>query len=411
MGANYPGWLHCALCMADLPHPPTAWLRVVLLWACGVVAGLQLAKISVAFDGLQAHYGVSAASLGGVLSAMGAVGIFAGVGMGLLAPRWGLVRVLVAGLALGAMVSALQAALLPLSWLMATRVVEGLSHLAVVVSAPTLMVQSSAPGHRALVMGAWGTFVAVAYAAAGALAPRVLPLGLPLWLAGHAALMALAAVSVAWAMRGALSPSHPPLRPWRGLWQEHRALYTRLESVLPALCFFCYTSMALAFLTFFPLAAGVDRVWVAVALPLCGVAGTVLAGVAAQRGGQPLRQLQWAFGGMAVVAGLLVWRWLAGGAVAPWALLLMAGAGLAAGSALALVPSLNHDSAHQAQANGAVAQWGNVGAACAGPVFGWAWPHGAWGVGALVVLYCALGFGLARWGRRRLERARHNRAA
>ncbi|MGQ0710472.1 MAG: MFS transporter [Rhodoferax sp.] len=387
-----------------MPHstPPTPWFRIALLWLSGISAGLQLAKISLAFDALQAHYGATAATLGGVLSAMGVVGMFAGVGVGLLAPRWGLLRVLVGALALGAAVSLLQASLLPLPWLWASRLLEGLSHLAVVVTAPTLMVQLAGPRHRTLVMGVWGTFVAVAYALGGLLAPWLLAQGVQAWLLAHALLMALAAAAVGGVFRRAPLAPAAPLRAWRGLVAEHRALYGRQQSVLPALCFFCYTSMALAFLTFLPMASGPDRGWVAVLMPLCGAAGTVLAGVLSQRWVAPLRLLALAYLGVAIMGLWAGWRLHHGEPLALAALALMGATGMVAGSALALVPWLNRESSHQAQANGAVAQLGNLGAVCAGPVFGWAWPQGAWVLGTLVLAYCALGLVLVYAGGRRL---------
>ncbi len=388
-----------------MPHstPPTPWFRIALLWLSGISAGLQLAKISLAFDALQAHYAATAATLGGVLSAMGLVGMLAGVGVGLLAPRWGLVRVLVGGLALGAAVSLLQATMLPLPWLWASRLLEGVSHLAVVVTAPTLMVQLSGPRHRALVMGVWGTFVAVAYALAGVWAPWLLAQGVQHWLLAHAGLMALAALAVGWTFRERGIAPGAPVRAWTGLVAEHRGLYGRLQSVLPALCFFCYTNMALAFMTFLPMAAGADRAWVAVFMPLCGAAGTVLAGLLSQRWVPPMRLLALAYLGVAVLGLWVAWRLHQGVPLALSALALMGATGMVAGSALALVPWLNRDSTHQAQANGAVAQLGNLGAVFSGPVFGWAWPQGAAVLGALVLLYCAIGLGLAYWGSRRLH--------
>ena len=42
----------------------THWPRIFLLWACGVVAAMQFARIAVAFVVLQAHYQVSQTEMG-----------------------------------------------------------------------------------------------------------------------------------------------------------------------------------------------------------------------------------------------------------------------------------------------------------------------------------------------------------
>ncbi|PTT75922.1 hypothetical protein DBR42_27860, partial [Pelomonas sp. HMWF004] len=76
----------------------TRWALVLLLCACGVLAGGQFAKISVEFTQLQAVYGVSPARMGWVLSTVGVVGLLCGVVTGWLAPRVGYRRLLLIGL-------------------------------------------------------------------------------------------------------------------------------------------------------------------------------------------------------------------------------------------------------------------------------------------------------------------------
>ncbi len=39
---------------ADRQLGDTRWPRVILLWVCGVLGGMQFAKVSTAFQGLQA---------------------------------------------------------------------------------------------------------------------------------------------------------------------------------------------------------------------------------------------------------------------------------------------------------------------------------------------------------------------
>ena len=51
----------------------TRWSRVLVLWGCGILAGMQFAKVSVAFQDLQALYGVTPAQMGWVLSTVGMV--------------------------------------------------------------------------------------------------------------------------------------------------------------------------------------------------------------------------------------------------------------------------------------------------------------------------------------------------
>ncbi|MDZ7937785.1 MAG: MFS transporter [Rhodoferax sp.] len=388
----------------------THWSRVLTLWGCGIAAALQFAKIAIAFGDLQALYGVSAASIGWILSTVGMVGLVLGVTMGLIAPRVGYKRLLLGGLILGAVLASAQTALLPwpLFWL--TRVLEGASHLAVVVAAPTLMASAAAPRHRAIAMGLWSTFVGLAFAIAGVLgAPLIVLGGLPSLFAFHAAFLALMAVAVY-----RLVPADPPLASlpppdsgaaltwWARLPQllrAHAAIYARWTTALPGLNFLCYTSMAVALLTFLPQHGGDSRLLLAAVLPLVGVAGTFSAGWLAQYWLAPLVLVRLAFALALLMALALAVATGLGQGYALVALGLMYCAGLAGGSAFSLIPVLNAEPALQAKANGAVAQLGNVGSTLGPPMFALALGHfGVYGLVAAVVLCAGCGLGLGLWG-------------
>lgn len=201
--------------------------------------------------------------------------------------------------------------MLPLPWLWASRVVEGASHLAVVVAAPTLMAASCGPQHRSIAMGLWSTFVGVAFAVTSALGGWVLSrFGLPGFFQVHAVGMALMAV-LAWvalrprggAQSGTLAGNTQPritLEPWpkwSDLPQRHVATYSRWVTALPGLCFFCYTAMAVAMLTFLPRLAGGGMPWFAVALPLLAITGNFTAGWLAQHCIKPMTLVRLAFWG------------------------------------------------------------------------------------------------------------------
>lgn len=378
----------------------THWPRVLVLWLCGVLAALQFAKIAVAFSLLQMHYGASPAQMGWVLSATGVVGLTLGVSMGLLAPCWGYRRLLLGGLAVGAAVDLLQLFLPPLGWMVATRVLEGASHLSVVVAAPTLMAASAAPQHRAIAMGLWSTFMGVGFATVGAWGPVFIHLfGMPAMFGAHGASLVLAALAVAVVLPADTTRS---VAPWSlaGLLRQHVQIYSVWTTALPGLCFLGYTGMAVALFTFLPRTAGADQTWLATTLPLAGMAGTFGAGWIAQHHVQPLRLTRYAF--VLVLVCAMVWgavQW-EGGRSAPAALALMLCAGLSGGSAFVLIPALNEAREQQARANGALAQMGNLGSTLGPPVFAWA--QGLAGSGGLVacVAACAsMGLFWTAWGR------------
>lgn len=393
-------WLHSPAPMSTLPT--THWPRVFLLWGCGILAALQFAKISLAFQLLQTHYVVSAAQMGWVLSMVGVVGLTLGVSMGLLATKVGYRRLLAGGLSLGAVLAALQALDLPFYAFFATRVLEGASHLSVVVAAPTLMAAAAGPQHRSVAMGLWSTFVGTAFALCAAFGPFFLGLyGVQSLFALHAALLFLACAGV-WRLIPEDALRMPDsLR--TSLLARHVRIYTQWSTALPGLCFFCYTGMAVALLTFLPQALPPGQQWAAAALPFTGMAGTFGAGWLTRRQ-SPMRLLCWVYPLLAL-AGIAC----ALAASAQWgytaaALLLMGVSGLAGGTAFALIPFLNKDAAQQARANGAVAQMGNLGATLGPPTFAFVLTQQpTWGLALPVVVLAVLGSTILRWGRRQQD--------
>ena len=386
--------------------PSTHWPRVITLWLCGVLAAMQFSKVSFAFQALQAAYGATPAAMGWILSTVGMVGLVFGVTVGLCAPAIGYRRLLLAGMGLGAVLALVQSLAPPFALLWFTRLLEGVSQLAVVVAAPTLIMQHSAPRHRSIAMGLWSTFVGVAFALTAAGGGWVLAqFQLSGLFLGHAAGMTLMFVAVLW-MVPADRPRDQPWPKLAALPQWHARIYSQWATALPGCCFFFYTVTAIALLTFIPQHAGPDRPWLAVVLPLVSIAGTFAAGWLAQSWVQPSKLVRLAFASVAVAGlalGLCLWF---GVPIAPVALVLMLVVGLAGGSSFALIPYLSDAPPVQARATGAVAQMGNLGSTLGPPVFASA-IAGLGGLGLVLPLlvFALLGWGLATWGIRRHQRA------
>ncbi|MFG6464595.1 MFS transporter [Roseateles sp. DXS20W] len=384
----------------------TRWGPVLLLCAGGVLAGGQFAKVSVEFTRLQALYGVAPARMGLALSTVGLVGLLFGVLAGGLAPRIGFRRLLLAGLAGGAALSALQALVPPFGWFWASRVPEGLSHLAIMVATPALLLHASAPAHRAVVMGLWTTVVGLSFAVLAGV-DRLLPAGLAPRdaLAGHALLMAAAAVAVRLCVADA--PAAPGARR-PGLLALHAQAYADLRTALPGLGFFFYAFPTIALITFVPPASGAGAGFATV-LPLLATAGTLAAGWLARQGSAGTRLALRAYAALALSAlALALAARLAGpvAPLAPLALLVLACAGLAGGASATLIPQLHADPAGQARASGVLVQLGNLGSVTGPPLFAaLAVPHGLAGLALLTALAALGAVGLMAAAGRRLERS------
>ena len=141
-----------------------AFWRVVLIWCAGLGAAAQYGKVSVTYDLLGSVYTDAGPQLGFAVSLVGFTGILFGVVAGVLVSAIGYRRAMIWGLILGAVISLYQSSLPSMPFLLGSRIVEGFSHLAIVVAAPTLIAAISTDTQRNFALTLWGTFFGVAFA-------------------------------------------------------------------------------------------------------------------------------------------------------------------------------------------------------------------------------------------------------
>jgi MFS family permease len=385
----------------SIKHVATRWHLVLILWVSGILAAMQFSKVSFAFQALQTHYAASASTMGWILSTVGMVGLVFGAVAGLCAPAIGYRRLLLVGMGLGALLALMQSLMPPLLVLWFTRLLEGVSQLAVVVAAPTLIIQYTEPRHRSITMGLWSTFVSVAFvltsAGGGWLLQRFHLAGL---LLAHSVGMAVMFLLV-WVTVPEDHASRPPWPAWSKLPSLHFQLYGHWSTALPGLCFFCYTCCTIAMFTFLPQYAGQSSQWLAPVLPMLTIVGTFSAGWLAKSLMKPDRLVRLAFGGVALAGLYLGFSLMTGGNLVAAAIMLMFMLGVAAGSSFALVPYLNDTTMAQARATGAVAQLGNLGSTLGTPLVTVCISlMGRPGLALPAILFAALGCSMAIIGTR-----------
>lgn len=351
--------------MSDAPR--TQFLIVFTVWGAGLGAAAQFAKISVIFASLAQIYG-GATATAWLVSVVGIVGLIFGTTAGLLIERMGYRRVLIAGLILGAAMSAFQALMPAYSWFLASRIAEGASQLAIVVAGPVLIAQVTAPRHSGFAMSLWASFFGVAFALTAWIAPALVgAVGIPGLFLAHAAYLLVFAVLL-WPMLPADRPAAPDPA-GESLLRQHLTTYRSPWISAPAAGFVFYTLMFVALVTLMPLQVpeGARR-WVAEGMPLVAIAISLTLGVQLLRWLPAVRLVQLGFGVAAAAAAVL---WIVWGQSVPMiaALLVLAGAlGLAQGGSFAAIPQLNDSAASRARASGAIAQLGNLGTATGTPI-------------------------------------------
>lgn len=385
-------------------------IAVLVLWLAGLGAAAQFGKLSFSLDLIAARYPLAGpVALGLVLSVVGLVGLVFGTTAGLLVARIGPRRALTAALALGAGLSALQSLPLPYGLMMLSRVLEGVSHLAIVVVGPVLIAGITPPRHQGLAMTLWSSFFGVTYAGLALLAPALLRHGLPGLFMPHAALMLALALVL-----GRLLPADPP-PPKRdrqgGLLRQHLEIYASPRLAAPALGFVNYTAIYVAALTLLPPALpGAQVGLLAVGMPLISILASLTLGVWALRRMAAVRLVQAGFGLGGVAAVGLWWVWghdgglgaAKDGAMLVLGLVFAAAMGIVQGASFASIPELNATAEDRARAAGAVAQLGNLGTTTGTPIL--AFLLAQWGGTGFLVFalpLCLSGIGIHAWQARR----------
>jgi MFS transporter, DHA1 family, inner membrane transport protein len=137
----------------------TPWMTILILVGAGVMSAIQVGKATVALTSVQDDLQLGLTIASWLLSAFAIVGALAGGPIGLAVDRIGAKLMLVSGLILQAVPSALGALADGAALLLAMRALEGLGFLCVVVAAPVLIVRIAATTDRERALALWATFM------------------------------------------------------------------------------------------------------------------------------------------------------------------------------------------------------------------------------------------------------------
>jgi MFS transporter, DHA1 family, inner membrane transport protein len=337
-------------------HPA---LLILAIWAAGLGAAAQFGKISVLYDDLVAIYG-GPGRVALMVSVVGMVGLVFGTTAGIVVQRLGLRPVMLAALALGAAISALQALMPAYPLMMASRVLEGVSHLAIVVVGPVVIAQAASLRHQGLAMTLWSSFFGLSYAGLAVIGPPLAAEGPHGLFLAHAGYM-LAVAALLWALMPRVVLPPPPALTLGGVLRDHAAIYASPRIAAPATGFFFYTILYVAVLTLLPPLMGDQRALAASAMPLVSIAVSLTLGVWLLRRLSAVHLVQAGFA--AAIAGTVLMG--AAWGVEPLrlagALVMAAALGIVQGASFAAIPQLNAAPRDRSLAAGAIAQLGNLG--------------------------------------------------
>lgn len=286
---------------APVPGVPTArthWPAVLAASLGGVAVGMNVGKVPLALPTLRDELGLSLVQAGWVSSMLTTLAIVAALAFGLAAGRIGALRMVLGGLAISALASAI-GALIPsgagpeFTALLATRFFEGAGFLAVSVAGPALVSAAAAPADRRFALSVWAAYMPAGAGLAMALSPLLLPtLGWRgLW--GVTAAVLLLAAALAATQRRWYAPAGASIHS-AGAVDTTGTSLAILRQPLPwllALAFGVWAIQHFALIVWLPTflkeQRGLSAGWVAVltgVMLLACVPGNLLGGLLLQRG-------------------------------------------------------------------------------------------------------------------------------
>ncbi|YCI06027.1 MFS transporter (plasmid) [Ensifer sp. D2-11] len=139
----------------------SAWPRILLVVGAGVVSAFQVGKAPAALAAVQEDLALSLAAASWLISAFAIIGALIGAPIGLAVDRIGPRTMAVLGLLLQAVGSSLGALSVGFAALLATRIMEGLGFLCLVVAAPALVAVAAPIQIRDRAMALWASFMPV----------------------------------------------------------------------------------------------------------------------------------------------------------------------------------------------------------------------------------------------------------
>lgn len=407
---------------APKPKLPAAFCVV----AAGIVAALHIGKLPPALPVLERVLGISLLQAGFLLSLVQLAGMSLGLVTGLAVQRMGLKRSMVAGLLLLGCASALGALADSAAWLLATRALEGLGFLWVVLPGPGMLRQLVRHDRINRMLGIWGTYMPLGTSLALLLGPWVMLLGSPdggwrVWWCLLAAMTVVTAVAFGWYVpadlpfhdrpaAGGSSPDSSRRGGLLGLTLRSRPVW------LMALTFAAYSGQWLAVVGFLPSIyekAGIASTmvgWLTALAASLNMVGNVVAGRLLERRVRPLTLLVTGFlamgSGAMLAFGTHAGPWVQYAAVLVFSMV----GGLIPATLFSLALRLAPSTAAVSTTVGWMQQWSSAGQVAVPPLVAWVAVYaGGWQwTGWVCAMLCAAGLAFAARIHAELLRRQHS---
>jgi len=370
----------------------TNWFIVIMLWLAGIAAAMQFAKFSFAFDFLKNQYNINPFWIGLSLSVVGLIGLIFGITISIYISKIGQNKILLISLLLGVIISCIQSLspIFPIVFI--SRILEGISHLGIVVTAPIIMILLSSEKNHSIVMGLWSSFFGIAFSVTAWAGKPIMELfsisGLFLV---HALLLFVIFFVLFFSIKK-LDIPHDENNKISFL-TAHIKVYSNWRTVSPGILFFFHTFMYIALFTFLPRLSENENTknLLLVVLPLISIIGTMIAGIISQYFLSPSKLSVVAYISLLALIFVVKLSFNNNAFFVATSMVLILFSGIIQGSVFSLIPNISLTTEDQTNANGAVAQLGNLGSTLGPPVFSYFLTLGRDSIIIIVMLFSLLG--------------------
>jgi predicted MFS family arabinose efflux permease len=367
----------------------TNWFVIIVLWFAGISAAMQFAKFSYAFESLKSLYNVGHFWLGLSLSIVALVGLIFGITISIYISKIGQSKILLISLLLSSLISGAQALIPVFPLMFILRILEGVSHLGILVTAPILIIFLSEKRHYSIVMGLWSSFFGISFFVTPLIGrPIVAAFSVPGLFITHAVISLILFIALFFLIRKINVP-HNEKEKIRFI-AAHKHVYSDWKEVSPGILFFFHTCMFIALFTFLPGLSGDEntRHLLMILLPLLSIAGTFAEGIISQYFMLPSRLNMLAYLALAILIVLIKFSLDNVSLFIILSMILLFFSGVIQGSVFSLIPSLSTSTEDQTNENGAVAQLGNLGSIMGAPIVS---HFLVYGENSLIVIVASLG--------------------
>ena len=151
-------------------------LTITILF-CGTLSGINIAKLAPSINELSISFGLSLSQIGLLASVFTLIMVVVGVLIGGIVRGAGTKRILMAALIIACIGNAISLMGSSVTSLFIGRAIEGVSLIALTLTAPSLLAQHTDPANRGWVMGTWGGFMPLGNGLAIIVAPYLIEQG------------------------------------------------------------------------------------------------------------------------------------------------------------------------------------------------------------------------------------------